>query len=208
MKRRIAAALAALLIFVPAAAAGLRLGVKGGYALGLDASRSGAFAFGIDVELDIASNLRLSLGFQRSEGAMAASARGLSAGNLAVIPIEAGLELRFPFGRLPLTAVAGLSGGFGLASFAYDATAASAWDAVGFTVAETVRGALCAGAMVGLEYALTPTSSLLLEARYRLMRSTGTWSMTDRRGGLSTSGTIDALNFDTLTLGLAVRIGL
>jgi hypothetical protein len=208
MKSRFAA-LAAVLVFAASSAeAGIHLGLKGGYALALDSSRAGAVAYGIDMGLDVAPNVRLSLSVIRYESGVTASADGLSAGRLAVIPFEIGLEFRFPFARSPLTAVAGFGGGYGLPTFTYDAAGASAWNAVGFTVAESVAGSVCAGFQAGLEYALSPTSSVLLDARYRLLRSSGTWSLADRKGGLSASGALDGLNFDTLTLGLTVRIGL
>jgi hypothetical protein len=208
MKTWVAALAAVLVVASPPAEAGIHLGLKGGYALALDSSRGGAAAYGIDVGWDVVRNVRVALSIIRYESGVTATADGLSSGRLAVIPFEIGLEFRLPIARSPLTAVAGFGGGYGLPTFAYDAAGALAWDAVGFTVAESVAGSVCAGVQAGLEYALGPTSSLLLDARYRLLRPSGTWSLADRKGGLSATGSLDGLNFDTLTLGLTLRIGL
>ena len=208
MKTRIAALAALLIVASSSAEARIHLGLKGGYAIALDSSRGGAAAYGIDVGWDVVRNVRLVLSVIRYESGVTATEAGLSAGWLAVIPFEIGLEFRLPIARSPLTAVAGFEGGYGQTTFAYDAAGASAWAAVGFTVAESVAGSVCAGAQAGLEYALGPASSLLLDARYRLLRPSGTWSLADRKGGLSASGSLDGLNFDTLTLGLTLRIGL
>jgi hypothetical protein len=214
MKARITALAVILLVTADpvvadaAADAGFHLGLKGGYALPLDKNYGGAPVYGLSFGIDLARNLSLDVSVLRYESAVTASVDGLSAGRLAVIPLEVSFEARFPFGSGKLAAVAGFAGGYGLPQFTFDAAAAASWNAVGFTVTENVKGAPCMSAMAGLEYALSGTSVLRLEARYRLMKPSGSWSMTDRVGGLTISGTLDNLNLDTLTFGLTVRIGL
>ena len=209
MKTRIMALAAVLVLTVAVSAeAGFHLGLCGGYALPLDKNQGGAPAFGVSVGLDLARNLSLDVSILRYESAVTASTDGLSAGRLAVIPFEIGVNARFPFGEGKLAAWAGIAGGYGLPQFTYDSTAAAAWNAVGFTVAEKVQGGPCLSVMGGLEFALGSASVLRLEARYRLMKPSASWSMTDRNGGLTQSGTLSNLNLDTLTLGLSVRIGL
>jgi opacity protein-like surface antigen len=209
MKTRIMI-LAAALFFSAAvsAEAGFHIGLTGAYIRPLDKNQGGAPAYGLSVGLDLASNLSLDVSVLRYESAVTASTDGLSAGQLAVIPLEIGVDARFPFGDGKLAAWAGVAGGYALPQFTYDSTAASGWNAIGFTVVEKVRSGPCLGMMGGLEYALSSTSVLRLEVRYRLMKASGSWSMADRTGGLTQSGTLDNLNLDTLTLGLTVRIGL
>ena len=210
MKTKLAAALAAVLVLAAAipAEAGFHLTLSGGYVLPLDMNQAGAPSYGAGVGFDLARNISLDVSVLRYESAVTASTAGLSAGRLAVIPIEVGVNARFPFGEGKLAAWIGFAGGYGLPQFTYDSAAAAAWTAVGFAVAEKVQGAPCLSVMGGLEYALSSTAVLRLEARYRMMKPSGSWSMADLHGGLTQSGTLDNLNLDSLTLGLAVRIGL
>ena len=208
MTKRTAVVLAALLLPAAAADAAFHLGLRGGYALSMDKSYGGAPAYGVSLGFDLARNLRLELSGTRFESSVTASADGLSAGRLALMPLEIGVEARFPFGDGKLAAFGGFGGGFGYTSFAFDSTAAAGWAAAGFTIAEKVQSTACLYAAAGLEYALSGTSVLRLEARYRVLKPSGTWSITDILSREMVSGTLDKLSLDSLSIGLAVRIGL
>lgn len=208
MTKRIAVILAALLLPAAAAEAAFHLGLRGGYALFMDKSYAGAPAYGLSLGFDLARNLSLELSGTRFESSVTASADGLSAGRLALMPLEIAVEARFPLGDGKLAAFGGFGGGFGFTSFTLDSTSAAGWTAVGFAVAEKVQSTACLCAAAGLEYAVSRTSVLRLEARYRLMKPSGTWSITDLLSGEKISGTLDKLSLDSLTIGLAVRMGL
>jgi len=209
MKAKIAVVAAAVLVLgARTAEGGWHVGFFGGYVVPLDASYAGAPGYGASFGLDLVRNLSLDVSLARWQSTVTASTSGLSAGTLAVVPIEVGLTARLPLAGAKLAAWAGFAGGYALPTFTYDSTAAAAWTAVGFSVAEKVQGGPCFSVMGGLDYALSPSASLGLEARYRMMKASGTWSMSDLHGGLTTSGTLDSLSFDALTVGLAVRIGI
>jgi outer membrane protein W len=208
MIKRIAVILAALLLPAAAAEAAFHLGLRGGYALFMDKSYAGAPAYGVSLGFDLARNLTVELSGTRFESSVTASADGLSAGRLALMPLEIEVEAHFPFGAGKIAVFGGLGGGYGLTTFAFDSTSGASWSAVGFAVSEKVQSTASLCAAAGLEYALSETSVLRVEVRYRLMKPTGTWSITDLLSGETVSGTLDKLNLDSLTIGLAVRIGL
>jgi hypothetical protein len=208
MTQRLALILAALLLPAAAAEAAFHLDLRGGYGLFVDKSYSGAAAYGAGAGFDLARHLSLELSGMRLSSSAAATSDGLSAGRIGLMPLEIMVEARFPLGAGKWAAFGAFGGGFVLTSFTFDSTAAAAWTAAGFAVVEKVQSTACVSAAAGLEVALSGTSALRLEARYRLMKPSGTWSITDLISGETVSGTLDKLSLDSLTVGLAVRIGL
>jgi hypothetical protein len=208
MTKRLAVILAVLLLPAAAAEAAFYLDVRAGYSLFMDKSYGGAAAYGVSLGFDLAPHLSLEVGGTRFESSVTATTDGLSAGRLALTPLEIMVEARFPFGNGKWAAFGAFGGGFGLTSFTYDASAAASWTAVGFAVVEKAQSTACLCAAAGLEVGLSGTSVLRFEARYRLMKPSGTWSITDLLSGEAVSGTLDKLSLDSFTVGLAVRIGL
>jgi hypothetical protein len=208
MIKRFFVIVAALLLPAAAAEAAFHLDLRAGYGRFADKSYGGAVVYGASLGFDLTRNLSLEICGTRLDGSATATTDGLSAGQLAVMPLEIMVEGRFPFGDGKWAAFAAFGGGFVLTSFTYDATAAASWTAAGFAVVENVQSTACATASAGLEYALGRTSALRLEARYRVAKPSGTWSITDSLSGESVSGTLDKLSLDSLTVGLVVRIGL
>jgi hypothetical protein len=208
MTKRLAVIWAALLLPAAAAEAAFHLDLRAGYGLFMDKSYGGAAAYGVSLGFDLARHLSLELSGTRLDSSVTATTDGLSAGRLGVMPLEIMVEARFPFGDGPWAAFGAFGGGIVLTSFALDSAAAASWTSAGFAVDEKVKSTACVSAAAGLEYALSETSVLRLEARYRVLKPSGTWSLTDSLSGEAVSGTMDNLSLDLLTVGLAVRIRL
>lgn len=207
-KRIMALILASLLLTAAAAQAAFHLDVRAGAGVFMDKSYGIAAVYGVGLGFDLARNLSLELSGTRLDTSVTAATDGLSAGRLGLMPLEIMVEARFPFGGGTWAAFGAFGGGFVPASFTFDSAAAAAWTAVGFAVAENVQSNACLSAAAGLEMALSATSVVRLEARYRLMKPSGTWSITDTLSGETTSGTLNKLSLDFFTFGVAVRIGL
>jgi hypothetical protein len=208
MTKRFVVILAAMMLPAAAAEAAFHLDLRAGYGLFMDNSYGGAAAYGLGLGFDLARHLSLELSGTRLDSSVTAATDGLSAGRLAVMPLEIMVEARFPLGDGKWAAFGAFGGGLVLTSFSLDANASAAWTAAGFAVAESVASTACVGAAAGLEYALSGTSVLRLEARYRILKPSGTWSLKDSLSGEAVSGRLDKLSLDSLTVGLAVRIGL
>jgi hypothetical protein len=209
MKKIVVLALAASAFLATAApaAAGIRIGFAGGYALALDANQGKGLALLAHISFDLAPNFALEIGALRYQTPVTASAAGLSKGTLAVLPIEMALKVHFPVSsKLELFAAAG--GGAYVPQFNPDATATQTWASVGFTRTETLDAAFGFHFRGGLEWTVSRGVGLVLEARYATAKANGTWKLTDDRGGPSISGTITGLSLDAVVFGLGLNIAL
>lgn len=136
-----------------------------------------------------------------------ASSSGLSRGTLSMFPVEFAFRARWPVGtKFQLSGEAGLGNAF--TAFSLDAETVAAWEALGFEIDELVKDDPSAHLGIGLEYALSERWSVTLGARYHILRTRGTWTITDTISGETASGNIKKLNFDAFTLSLGVKFAL
>jgi hypothetical protein len=207
MKKIIAFASALLLAAAAPAAAGIRLGLGGGYAITPDANLGTGLALSTHVSFDLTPNLALEIGALRYQAGVTATGEGLSNGTLAVIPIEASLRAHFGlFEGFGLFLAGG--GGAYLPHFTPDAAAAAKWAAVGFVPEEKLSVAVGFHIRGGFELALGSRVSLVLETRYALAKAAGTWTLTDTLGGPSLSGKISGFGLNALVFSLGLTIAL
>lgn len=207
MKKIIVLAAAALLATAAPAAAGIRVGFAGGYALTPAANQGQGLALAAHVAFDLTPNLALEIGALRYQTPVTASTDGLSKGTLAVLPIEISLKVHFPVSS-KLDLFAGAGGGVYLPHFSPDAAAVQTWTSVGFTPAENLNAAFGFHFRGGLELALGSRVGLVIETRYSSASAAGTWTLTDNRGGPSVNGKITGLSLDAIVFGLGLNISL
>jgi hypothetical protein len=207
MKKIIALATAALLAAAVPAAAGVRIGLGGGYALTPDANQGNGLALAAHVSFDLTPNFALEIGALRYQSAVTASGAGLSTGTLAVIPIELSLKVHFPLSEKLQLFVAG-GGGAYLPHFSPDAGAAAIWTQIGFTPTEKLNTAFGFHFRGGLEMALGRRVGLILETRYAMAKADGSWTLTDEFGGPALTGKITGFSLDAIVFGLGLTIAL
>jgi hypothetical protein len=207
MKKMIAFAAAMLLAAAAPAAAGIRIGLGGGYALTPDANQGNGLALAVHADFDLTPRLALEIGALRYQSAVTASGAGLSTGTLSVIPIELSLKFHFPVSKDLQLFVAG-GGGVYLPGFSPDADAAKIWTEVGFTPTEKLNPAFGFHIRGGLEWALGRGLGLIFETRYALSKAGGSWTLTDEFGGPALSGKITGFGLDAIVFGLGLTIAL
>jgi hypothetical protein len=189
------------------AAAGIRIGLGGGYSLTPDANQGNGLALAAFAAFDLTPHLALEIGALRYQSAVTASGGGLSSGTLSVIPIELSLKFHFSVAKNLQLFVAG-GGGAYLPGFSPDADAAKTWTEVGFTPAEKLNAAFGFHIRGGLEWALGRGLGLIFETRYALSKAGGSWTLTDEFGGPALSGKITGFGLDAIVFGLGLTIAL
>ncbi len=207
MKKIIAFASALLLAAAVPAAAGIRLGLGGGYAVTPDANLGAGLSLSAHVSFDLTPNLALEIGALRYQAGVTSTGEGLSKGTLAVIPIEASLRAHFGLFEGFGVFLAG-GGGAYLPHFTPDAAAADTWTALGFTPEEKLKVAIGFHVRGGFEMALGSRAGLVLETRYALAKADGTWTLTDTLGGPSITGKITGFGLNALIFSLGLTIAL
>jgi hypothetical protein len=207
MKKTALLAMAAILMAALPAAAGVRLGFLGGYAVPLNSNHGSGIAYGAQFSLDLSPSLALELGALRYQSAVASSGDGLSQGTLGVLPLAIALTAHFPLGD-KLQFFIGGGGDIILTQYTQDAVAAHDWNDVGFALSQKLDIAYGFHFRSGLELKVSPGVGLSFEARYLGATAKGTWTITDSLGGPSLSGAITGLNLNTVVFGLGLNITL
>ncbi|MCX6565698.1 MAG: outer membrane beta-barrel protein [Candidatus Aminicenantes bacterium] len=207
MKRHPILILAAVLSLAAAARADIYLVPAGTYAFPMDQPYSSRFGAGVSAGWAWNSRFALELGLRFWPVPVSGSIDGLSLGTLHVLPLELTFRGRWALGsNLLFYGEAGA--GYAFHSFALDEGLQADWDALGFSINESVKKGPAAHLGVGLEYALSPKMAVDFGIRYHLLRTKGEWSITDDLSGLTQTGTLEKLNFDALTLSLGLKISL
>jgi hypothetical protein len=204
MKKKILLALAGILA-AGSLQAGVRVGLLGGYAFSLDSASGRGFAAGLGASFDIDRRLSLEFGVLYLRRQTVADPDKLSPGAVGLWPVEVRLKFRIPLGTKGSAFYLGLGGGYALAHFGLDAKVASDWEDLGFAASESVDSAPCLHAGCGLEWALGSKIALVLDARYMMARTQGSWQMVETGSGLSTEGRIKSLNLDAVMLNLGLN---
>ncbi|MBN1273740.1 MAG: outer membrane beta-barrel protein [Candidatus Aminicenantes bacterium] len=144
--------------------------------------------------------------FAKSEEGNSASLAdgGLSKGKTTVIPLQLSIQGRFPVSP-QLTPYISAGVGYYLNSFSLDSTFESSWNTLGFTIEETVDGALGFHGGAGLDFFLNPSMAVNLDARYIYLKPKGSWTITDQISTTSSSGDIGKINLSSISIGLGFK---
>jgi len=192
--------------------AAVRVGLFGGYASHTESAYGSGIAFGLSVGYDLTPNIAMELRATRYQSDVTALDKGLSAGKMTVMPVELAFVGRLPVGE-KLTPYFIVGGGWGLHSFAADATLVKSWSDLGITLAESIKGGLTILVGAGLDFLIAPGTKpgsgflLNLEARYLMGKTDGTWTFTDQTTTTATSGTLASLPLDTIMFSLGLKYG-
>jgi hypothetical protein len=192
--------------------AAVRIGLFGGYASHTTSAYGSGIAFGLNVGYDLTPNIALELRATRFRSNVTAAEGGLSAGKMTVMPVELAFVGRLPAGA-KLTPYFVIGGGYGLHSFAVDATLVKSWSDMGITLAESIKGGLTILVGAGLDYLIAPGAKpgsgflVNFEARYLMGKTDGTWKFTDQTTNTATSGTLAGLPLDTIMFSLGLKYG-
>lgn len=200
-----------LLCFAFTANAAVRIGLAPGYALGgklvaddADSTFDGAFSLGFGVGFDLMQYVSLELRGSWAGHNVAGSLSGLSKGKLTVIPVEAVLVGRFPIsGKFFPYLFAG--GGYSLNSFTVDSALAGDWSDAGFTLAESIKGAVSFSFGAGLDIALAKNILINVEGRMIMSKADGEWSLTEDASGEVASETLAGLVLNKFVFGLGLK---
>lgn len=205
MKRLLVLVLLLILLGAVSAEAEYRAGLIGGFALTPDGDYGDGPAFGLSLGVGLSKNFAVELSVLRSQFPATGTATGLGKGQVAVLPVELRILYRFTTesGRYAPYVAAGA--GYSLTSFSLDSAMVGGWNTVGFDISETVKGGPCLSAAAGVEISMSAALVLTVEARYDLVRSKGSWQMTDRESGVAVSSTLDSLKLDSLLLGVGLK---
>lgn len=208
MKRVTLSAFLFILGAVGCSQAAVRIGFLGGYALATENNYGQAFAYGASLTFDLHKNFAIELRGVRFQYSVAGSVDGLSTGTLAVLPLEIGLKGQFPLAGGRFTPFVGLGAGYSIHQFTLDSQVAGNWESIGFRITEKLNNAVVYHIGAGLEIALNRSVALVLEARFRIIQSDGSWTIADLVGNEETSGDLSKLNQNSIVFGLGLQFSL
>ena len=204
----LAPAVALILAFGSARPAGaaVRVSLNAGFASALQSSDGGGWAAAAAGELDLNPFLALGLRISRAEFAIKGSDSGLGRGRLAVIPVEAFLQFRWP-GSGSFKPYLSVGGGYAINSSTLQADVVSSWNAVGFRPVDSIGNAPAFTAAAGFDLAVG--SRLFLDVQVRILIATapGTWSLTDVATGLRAGGSMTGQSLNSVAAGLGLKYG-
>ncbi len=205
MKNRLILLFAVVLSLAAAARADIYLGGEGTYAFPVYQPYSSRLGAGISTGWAWNSTFALELGLRYWPVPVAGSTDGLSPGTTRVLPLQIGFRGRWLLGSyLRLWGEAGA--GYAFYSFSLDESLQAGWEALGFSINESVKNGPAAHLGVGFEYALSPKMAIDIGIRYHLLRTKAEWSITDDASGATRAGTVEKLNFNAVALSLGLKI--
>lgn len=188
--------------------ASIRIAVLGGYALPIQKGYGSAFAYGAGLSIDLHRNFALELRGVRYQSQIEGSLEGLSKGALAVMPVEIGLQGRFPLSGEKLVPFVAVGAGYFFHNFSLDPQVAADWDKLGFSISEKLDNAVGFHVGAGLEIGLNQGLALVLEARFRIVQSRGSWVMSDLIGNEDISGDLSQLSQSSIVFGLGLQFSI
>jgi len=188
--------------------AAVHIGILGGYALATEKNYGQAFAYGASLTFDLHKNFAIELRGVRFQYSVEGSADGLSKGTLAVLPLEIGLKGQFPLPGEQFTPFIVLGAGYSIHQFSLDSQVTGNWESIGFRITEKLNNAVVYHIGTGLEIALGRSVALVLEARFRIIQSQGSWTISDLVGNQETSGDLINLNQNSIVFGLGLQFSL
>lgn len=180
------------------------IGAGGGFMTTPDYG-SGA-VFGGSVTYGITKNFALELRGSHFLGNVPGKASGLSKGELTSIPIQLGLQARYPVTDALVPYLTG-GGGFYLNDFTLDASIVSQWSAVDFRISETMDNCIGFHFGGGVDYLIAPKIILNLDVRFSPAKAEGRWTLADIDGAAVESRVLRDLDLNPLAAALSIRYG-
>ncbi len=182
----------------------LALGILGGYGIFSNSNFSNSVAVGVTFTYSFNKNLAVELAGLFLNESNESDPATLAQGKLTTMPLQLSLLGRYPLGKkFALTALAGIT--YFLNSFSLDSALVDNWHDLGFTMTESVNGALGFHCGAGLEYVLKKNLSAALGVRYCLGTAKGEWSIRDDASALETSGTFNGLDLNTMVFSFGLK---
>jgi outer membrane protein W len=180
------------------------IGIESGYSMPRENYYSDEIYYGGNFSLGISKNLSLELSGLRVLYEVEGSADGLSNGELSVIPIQLSIQVRFPVTARFIPYVLG-GGGYYLNSFTLDEEIINTWDALGFDVEETIENSFGYHVGAGLDFFITGNIGINVDLKYCLVKTKGSWSLTDQIGGTIVSGDLENLSLNSIMVGAGLK---
>ena len=184
---------------------GTGIGLFGGYAMPSSDLYSGSIAYGLNLSYVVMKNLAIELTGFRFESDVEGSTDGLSAGKLAVMPIQLSLQGRFPVSGGRLVPFVEAGAGYYLNTFTLDEALASDWSAVGFNLDESVENVVGFHFGAGLDFFVARNIALGAGVKYCIATTKGAWSLTETATGTSATGDLEDLKVGPLAFGIRLR---
>ena len=180
------------------------LGFLGGYWLFPNSQYGGGAAFGATFTYGFSKNIAIELAGIYFKGNVKNDPNALSKGKLTIIPLQLSLLWRFPITK-KLTPYVLVGASYFLNSFSLDSAVVSGWNAVGFTLTETVDMTFGFHFGGGLEFALGKALSAVVDMRYCLAKAKGSWSMKDNKSTIEANGTFNNLKLNSVMLAVGLK---
>jgi len=180
------------------------IGIGAGYSMPQENNYSDEIYYGGNFCLGISKNLSIELSGLRVLYNVEGSADGLGNGDLSVIPIQLSVQVRFPVTHRFVPYILG-GGGYYLNSFALDEEIINTWDALGFDVEERIENSIGYHIGAGLDFFITGNIVINADFRYCLVKTKGSWSLTDQIGGTVISGDLEDLSLNSIMFGAGLK---
>lgn len=180
------------------------IGVGAGYSMPQEDNYSEGINYGGSFCLGITEYLSLEVSGLRFQSDVEGSVDGFSKGKLTVMPIHLSIQARLPVTRRFVPYIQG-GGGYYLNSFALDGEIINTWDALGFDVEEKIKSSFGYHFGAGLDFFITGKIAICADFKYCIVKSKGSWSLTDQISGTVTSGDLENLNLNTVMFGAGLK---
>jgi len=176
------------------------VGFLAGYAMPAENNYSSGLEYGGNICLGITKNVSIELKGLSFQSDVEGNPEALSKGKLSVMPIQLSIQARFPISWRFLPYFVG-GGGYYLNRFNLDQEIIDAWDALGFDLEEKVENAIGYHFGAGIDLFITKNIALNADIRYFITTIKGSWTLTDQIIGTENSGSLEALNLNSLIFG-------
>jgi opacity protein-like surface antigen len=179
-------------------------GVSAGYSMPQEDIYSEGINYGANFSLGIVKYLSIEVSGLRFQSDVEGSVDGFSKGKLTVMPVQMSIQARFPVTPRFIPYIQG-GGGYYLNSFALDGEIIDTWDALGFDVEERINNSIGYHFGAGLDFFITGKIAINADFKYCMVKSKGSWSLTDQISGIITSGDLENLNLNTMMFGAGLK---
>ncbi|MFQ6083359.1 MAG: OmpW family outer membrane protein [Candidatus Aminicenantia bacterium] len=180
------------------------IGIRAGYAMPSEEKYGSGLKYGANFCFGITKNIAIELSGLRFQSNVEEDPEALSKGKLSAIPIQLSIQGRFPINNQFVPYVLG-GAGYYLNSFTFDEDLTDAWDALGFDIEEKVENTTGFHFGAGIDYFFTDNIALNADIRYCIVKTKGSWTITDQIGGTETSEDLEDLNLNSIMFGVGLK---
>jgi opacity protein-like surface antigen len=180
------------------------IGVSAGYSMPQEDIYSEGINYGANFSFGIVKYLSIEVSGLRFQSDVEGSVAGFSKGKLTVMPVQLSIQARLPVTPRFIPYIQG-GGGYYLNSFALDGEIIDTWDALGFDVEEKIESSIGYHFGAGIDFFLTGKIAISADFKYCMVKSKGSWSLTDQISGTVTSGDLENLSLDTMMFGVGLK---